>query len=349
MSVYVQLDPIEQKATWSPSSGVTWNLNMVSKDFVANSLSITANVLVNLTNFNGTYLYLDPLVGAHGFFTDFVQQTDNLGMMKSDSNYGRYVKMVRESNLDKSTTAFMGKEMCLGTTTDFRYFNGNSFKIKPLIMLNGSNVNLSYEKTGNITISTWIQPANRVFYTDATNVEFTYTLTNLKLQYAVLPSKGYKGKVLFQSYHSEIPSLVSTNQSFQNNIGNMAVGSVACSFQRATSAQNATINPFILENIGVKQVDFLFNDLVNGLFSYSLKKPEEIILNGLSLNMNNLTSFYPDASDLNQYCPLVGLKFPNALDMSIEKFTLNVQSTIPDNTPANTFNAHLFFSGVKIF
>lgn len=357
MSVMKTVDPNDQVGLWLASSLVTVDCNIVNQELIKNSIEITGQIVTNRTaslpgqnggaQFNGAYLKLDPLVGAHGLFSEFSQSTELLQRLPSNSDYPRWVKQYRYSNMDKSSLSLLGKEMC-GPTDDFTFYEGMTFKVKPMIMLNSSNVNLSCEKIGNsFRLEFWLPSVSRLFSTDNTNANFTYALQNLRIHYKTQPSQGYKGAVVFDTYHAETPSLVTGSQTFSNAVSNLDIKNISMSFQSQANSQLTTVNPMQFDNIGVTQVSFQMNDLINGITSFNLTKNTEIGWNGLSLNRNGYTKFYPDGERMNTQIDLIGVKFSSMVDAATNKISINVQSSNPTNlTP---YLAHIMYEGVRVY
>lgn len=351
MSITKTIIPNDQVSLWKENSLVTCDINLVGQEQVLGSLRVSGDFYTNFSGAipnggagtaaqAGSTLTIDPIIGAHSFFSDWAVSTDLLGNLPVNTDYGRVVKQYRWSNLDKNDLPLLGKEMC--GISDFTFYDGKSFEITPMIDINSSNKNLSYEKVGNMRIQVWLPAFKRIFATTNTNPNLTYGITNLKFHIDVMPSSGYKGPVELDTYYVETPSLVTPQQTIMSNVGNMDVKAVSISFQNI-SAPSA--NYYAFDNIQPQQIGFQLNDLINGLTSFNLKQPSEIAKNGLSLNRNGYEKYYPDASDQNSQVSLVGVAYPSLLNAAENKFSVFIQSAAPNN--GNVFTAHVVYSGIR--
>lgn len=338
--------PTSMKDQYDPSTNVTFNLSMENQELIPGSIAISGKF--TYSGNNGQAVYLDPLVGAHAFIDNIIQSSDLLGNQPTVDGYGRYVKLRRLCNWDKSDAILnQGKEWS-SPTGNAAWFNGQYFVIKPKISFNNASANLSYSKFGNISIQLYLPAIQNIFSIAAAQAGFTYKIEDLKLSYQTVKDSGNKGQVVMKTSAYGLHSMVSNNQIISQNVGGMVVDAFLNCFQSQADAIDVTKNPFALGNPAVTEVSFQFNDQDNALLANSYKTPEEISVNAIAaFNRNNMTKYWLDASDMQSFVtsPLVGLQLPAPINLANNRLTQDIMSNAANN---NKYNCHTFYEGVSV-
>jgi hypothetical protein len=217
--------------------------------------------------------------------------------------------------------------------------NDITFSIKPYIVMNRSNVNIPFSRTGKIRVSCNLSNnlAALVDNNAAAVASLNYELTNVKLNYRSVPDSLYKGPITFQKIISIKTTVESGAASISSNVPSTACSGVAISFQPLDNENKSTLNNYQLTNPHVNSVEFLFNS-ANSYINYKLEDQSEMMMRGLSaLAVKDTNSIKnSDMMKLKNY--IIGTGFNAALDLSKSNFEVQINSEIVNST-----NVYLYF------
>ena len=342
---------------------------------VKNSLRLVGNLRVNSTDApdpsNGTRatggIEYNRNGGAHCFIDSLqVQFTegDRQGNVENISNYNRYCVMNSVASEDKDDL-FNGKNICelkapnskvieqycegvkTQNATGTQYTDNVSFSMKPKCCLNAMDLgtqsgNLSYNKTGAIKITFNLAKNNSCLYGGKQTLISGYSLSNLKITYMSVPVQNpnpcrmrlvhnYKGAILssFSNVSAKVPAVCD---------------SVAMCFQEQRK-ENLIIedNLELSKPNNIKEVQFLINDSNNEFITYKIDTKGEML------------SRFTDAISKSGHSELVGgrlngdgsfglgLDFRNFIDLSQNKFNVQINSDIDGTNP---YNVYMYFSSL---
>ena len=220
----------------------------------------------------------------------------------------------------------------------------SSFSLKPLFILNSvSSVNsedtpaVRHDTTGDIRVSVRTAPNNTVFFGSGADSNTKYQLSDLFITFMSIPDDGEQPPLLLRPKYSIKQTAQSSLFNFSANAPIKAT-SATISYIKQSEESNVNTNSFRLERpVNVSRLQFLLNDQSNVLLTYPLEQQEEIVQHGLSSvaevrdNQASLSNLYAN----NSY--VQGLNFGQIIDVSMEKFGFNLQSSISNTAPLTCF------------
>ena len=177
----------------------------------------------------GKTLKIDPLVGIHGFFNNWICKSDNRGALESCNNYGRYVKHMNVANMgvDEMGINKDGNLMFLTDDATIWYKAETddhiSFCFSPLIQYNRTSDNLGYSSFGNLEIQCYLVDKSICMQSDDDTNGLGYIMKNLKLHYLTQPDSMNKNPVTCDCYHTSGGITITTdNVSLNKTVGNVS-------------------------------------------------------------------------------------------------------------------------------
>ena len=364
--LYHQSQPETKKDTYGEFDALDFNIN-VGQDrvLVKNSVRLLADlaILDNGTR-STTDIEFDAKCGAHSFI-DSVQvsflEGPSAGQKENIQNYARYVGMLQSATkcpedalnasdlielkgFDINTTNLYSK----GRTTrnsGTKITQDQDFAIKPVCVLNKmSGGDLPYSKSGTIRLTMNLAPNRSALMGAAlNNAQDSYTLTNPRVIYQSLPDMGKNQQTIMRSVYNIKNSIQSSFSNVQARVPAVA-DSVSVSFQRQNREQTAPHSNYNAEKpVGISEVQFLFNDSTNEYISYKITDITEMLhryVNSFVDTGHNGVSV--DRLNSNQSFGL-GLSFNGFVDLSNQKFALQLRSAIDNNEP---YNVYMYFHGI---
>ena len=174
-----------------------------------------------------------------------------------------------------------------------------------------------------------------------------YTISDLRITYRTYPDDGSNNPVTLDSKLSIVQSIQSSFANLDIKVP-AVVNSVSCSFNNQSEVNSLVHNNTALVKIPqLSQVIFQFNDSTNKLISYVLRDNQEVVAryidsfqdtgkNQLSRNnMENNDGFG------------IGLNLNGDIDMTNQKFGVQIQSGITNNNPMTMYA--YFHSSIQIY
>ncbi len=365
--------PTNTKVNYTSLNNVDFELNFPNRKLVANSIRIEGNIRCNSSGTTQVVatdeIYFDNYVGANALISDIQTVTANQGSIELITELPRYTKMISSafsseddfnniSNLCelKCQNLSIAKQVLLGNNNENKAVadpNVNepiSFSIKPNFCLNqasnlsGGNVNISSRTTGDLRVSIRLSRNEAVFFGNTT--EANYQISNLSLVYLTVPEDNKQEQITLRTKVNISQSIQSTFSNISVNVPSRANG-VSISFLRQDKENNYLYNNTQCDKLpNVDNVEFLFNDSTNKYITFKLDT-QEMILNNYeqsitsSSDSNLMTLDRLKASDAYG----VGVNFNQLLDLSANRFGLNVASAVTNNAP---YLAYMFFHGFTL-
>ena len=364
--LYHQSQPESKKDSYGEFDALDFNINVgEGRVLVKNSVRLLADlqVLDNGTR-SATDIGFDAKCGAHSFI-DSVQVSFLEGAMAGQKeniqNYARYVGMLQAATkcpedalnasdlvelkgFDIETTIVYSK----GRTTrnsGTKLTKDQDFAIRPVCCLNKmSGADLPYSKSGTVRISLNLAPNRSALLGPAlNNTQDSYVIINPRLIFQSLPDEGKNQQTIMRTVYNVKNSIQSNFANIQARVPAVA-DSVSVSFQRQNREQTAPHSNYNAEKpVGISEVQFLFNDSTNEYISYKIKDITEMLhryINSFVDTGHNGVSV--DRLNSNQSFGL-GLSFNGFVDLSNQKFALQLQSAIENTDP---YNVYMYFHGI---
>lgn len=365
MSLYSSVQPLSQRTdgTYLPSDTVDFQLDFAGREIDPASIRISGELYITTgpdgtVPFTGeTNIFLDPKVGAHSIFQQYITSLPDVGMVVENfQNVPRWIAMqeaATQSKISTGSTLEKVVELKTATSAQSRVSIGVSgakdvvsFSIKPFCALTHATGNISYSKTGTIKLTCLMSNVNQLLWGSAVNADTSYYLKNLQLDYVsdldtMKPLKMLKVSSLKQT-------LSSSNQQL-TLIMPISSSSITMSFVRLSEENVATNNYTALQTVpDVTRVEFSFNDIVSGSYiTYALENKPEILYNALqsmdSLGKFDLTQDFFDLEKGFTQNYLIGTLFGNIAVKSNTKLGVNIQSSVQGNA---AYACYLYFRGI---
>jgi hypothetical protein len=317
--------------------------------------TLDSDSVVDGTHISGKQIYLDHLVGSHALCESIVCSISAGGSKQIIENiavdYARYVKMATATTSGRNdmlnsnnvcelkavdqgiTNAVMqGVLPPSNPSNDLQRLNPD-FSFRPLICFNSGAGTLGYDKTNDCEVSITLARVFSVLYGNDVNSKVKYAVKNLRLQYSTSPMDDDKEPVILKTKLAVKQSIQSSFSNSQFRIPAVSTG-VSCSFQVQANENTATNNNQELNKVpNLSQTQFVFNDSTNTLVSYILRSDSEVIDRFIdsmvdtgrnALNTQNLAAN-------NGFG--VGLDFDEMVDLSNQKFSIQLNSGITSLVP----------------
>ena len=183
-------------------------------------------------------------------------------------------------------------------------------------------------------------------YGPSQDAETKYQLSNLRVTYRSIADSKDPSKVIMGTVHNIKSNILSGTASVSANVPAVC-DSVAMSFIQNQHENVPVYDSHKLENVeDISEVQYIFNDQTNSLITYSITDETEILdrfldaMNETSHNQVSIDKFRANSS----WC--CGLNFEAPIDLSQNRFTLQITSGVNNAYPVNVFM--YFFSSVEI-
>lgn len=361
--------PESSQATYSPFTTVDFLIDARGRKLMKNSIRIEGTInATSAPGVNVTFdsnVKVDNCIGAHAFFDSWTCETEQKGVQESLMNYPRAVAMQARSTLsqdDMLDSALLAEcrgpaeingNYVLQQVADNSFVAGNAtgvladqvaptFSLKPMIMWNRSGGGeYSFDRNGWIRISCILAPSVAAMFgglgTEA------HTLSDLACRFQTVPDDGIVAPILMKSYVNVVSSVQSTATSISARVPSQSVNGVAISFVDQATTRSALLNSYALENLQrFSGIEFLFANTAQNFLTYTVNDQSEAIAMGLAaLDHDGHSRVSSKTLKANQGY-LLGLNFGEYIDLSVQKFTVNLSSEYALITQ-NPMDCHLYF------
>jgi hypothetical protein len=364
--LYHRAEPESKKDSYVEFDALDFNINVgEGRVLVKNSVRLLADLQVRDNGArSATDITFDPRCGAHAFI-DSVQvaflEGPMAGQKENINNYARYVAMLQtatkcpEDSLNASDVCEL-KGFNVETTTLYskgrvtrnsgtKLTNDQDFSLKPVCALNKmSGGDLPYSKSGTIRLTCNLAPNRSALMGAAYNqAQDDYQLSNVRVTYQSLPDMGKNQQSIMRTVYNIKNSIQSSFANVQARVPIVA-DSVSVSVQQQQREQTSPFSNYLSESPpGLKSVQFLFNDSTNEYITYKIEDRTEILQryidsfidtghNGVSIDRLNSNQSFG-----------MGLSFNGYVDLSNQKFSVQIDSAIDNTQP---YNVYLYFHGI---
>jgi len=370
--------PLNTASTYKEYQNIDFRLSFPGRKMVANSVRIEGRFncfktgttkLVDGNNLS----FFDNMIGANALFQDITTSTANQGNLELLTEAPRWVKMIntasatendmgnssnsselKSRNLRLSNRIMMGEKFDGNAdAVDPNLAPGMSFSTRPVCCINSASSSdgglpeVKYGTTGDITFSVRLARNDAVFFgsdvATAGSGVYNYTLSELSVSFSSVPDDTQPQVPVTMS------TILNVRQSCQSTFSNISVNvpqlsnSCSVSFLKQDKENSVNANNTQLDKPPlVSNVEYLFNDSTNKYLTFNLKTQEEILDRYLmSLSSMKVNSFGQDKIKANEAYGL-GVNFNQYIDLSSNKFGLNLTSNISSTDP---YIAYLYFHG----
>lgn len=378
--MYKSQKPSPDKGTYSPANDVQFELNFLGEKLVKNSVMVSGNLKVydsgapNEPHPVDTDIFYDNLAGIHGFFENVSCSFGTQEMENFMGQYPRWVRMRTEASYTlgelmgsasqiselksggaaHACSIFQGASGTTGGAGVFTDWeaNGVQFCFKPDIMLNNMMGDLSYTKSGPVTLRLRVALLNNVLYGDDVADTTVIELSNLMVHYQTVPEDGKDQPVQYRRVHY-VDGDLNSNLGYIHARVPAIVNSMSCSFSPKSAdndrAQNSYGN-YPLPDF--QRCQFLFNDSSNQKISFPIDNYEELFSNYLD-SLNYGVKKHNSLTPLKQQTGLdyvadqgfgIGVFFDSNIDLTNQSVAVQIDSGI---VGANPYTMHSYFSAIE--
>lgn len=248
-----------------------------------------------------TKVFFDNRVGINSVINSMTTQIQNVGTIEHFSNMARFEKLRTDGTMGRDdlynaravaecrvpypedTRALMNGEILPHLLNER---SGNMpFALMPNFCLNNMTVEpvdpnmgagLPYSKTNEISIAIRLATDNEVLFGEDKTVNSTYKLVNLKMCYITMPDNGNFANVSMAVRNSLVQT-VNTPHSILTLKSPIVADSVIVSFIEKAKENSNEYNALMNEKLPeVEDVEYQFNDAINGLVSYKVDSEAEM-------------------------------------------------------------------------
>ena len=368
--IYHRSEPESKKDSYLQFDSLDFNIN-VGEDrvLVKNSVRLLGDLKVldnGAVPGAAVDIGFDPRCGMHSFF-ESVQVSfldgPNPGQKENLQNYARYVYMqesatkapedmlnasnVVELKADdlKSTILYSKGRLTRNTGGGATVQSDQDFAMKPVCVLNKmSGGDLPMSKSGIIRLTMNLAPNHSALCgIDLNNAQDTYSISNVRVVYQSLPATGKEQQSVMRSVYNVKSTIQSNFANVQARVPAVA-SSVSVSFQRQDREQISPFSNYIMNKPPqVSDIQFLFNDSTNEYISYKIDDKTEMqqrYIDSFTDTGHNTVAI--DRYNSNQNFGM-GLAFGGFVDLSNQKFALQINSKINNTQP---YNCYMYFHSV---
>lgn len=282
--------PLSQRAYYRPNETVDFNISAgVGRSILAGSIRLCGKVI-----FTGDYtaavpgrlaggtnnIFLDGMIGSHGFFRQMVVSTANQGVLQNMQDYPR--AMADFKNATKTRDMALNQDqraLCTGYDNYSMNVVGSqnpSFCIDPEICINRSgSTNISYEKTGDIKINLILNAPAGCMYGAGLTATAGYVITNLEVHYRTAVDATPQAPINMLSM-ATVKAVASSSLSAFSITSPIPTYSMSMNFIAVANENSRAANSLALESIPqVSRVEFTFQDSNNTIIQYPLENAAE--------------------------------------------------------------------------
>ena len=357
--LYHEVEPQAVQTSYTEFDNVDFSINVgEGRALLKNSVRVLADVLVTTdgtTRVAAGGLGWNRNAGAHCFFQSVQVSAQAAGLIENVQNYGRLVSMVSvasndrldlinsdrqcelRGHIDESTDLWaQGYSTYVeaggtATTQDF------DFSLKPLCALNAmSGGDLAADKSGTITLTMNLAKNVDALRGSAQTAASTYVLSNLRCTFQSVVADPKSPQTGMRVTYGVKSNVLSSQASISANVPALCSG-VSISFIATYKDSAIKYDSLAQERpMNIREAQFLFNDQTNSLVTYSITDQTELLERYVdSLENTGHNQVAMDVFRSNQGFG-IGLSFDGLIDLSRNKFTLQLNSDA-ENNPANVY------------
>jgi hypothetical protein len=366
--VYAQVEPEAKASTYQEFDTLDFLINVgPGRALVKNSLRLLGTLRLNSTGDTRatTDIRLNNNIGVHACI-DSCQVVFNdgpkAGIIENIQNYARYVRMVETGTEDindlmnasnlmelKAPSANLGEALQLARTTvnatGANITTDQDFAVAPLIALNKSDGgNIPFSKTGSIRVSINLAKNLSALEGGLAGSACNYNWSDVRLAFNHVSDQAMPGPVVMRSVYNFKSSVLSSTANISARVPAIA-DSVVISLQRQDRENvNVLSNYGLEEPRNFKSIQYMFNDSTNQYISYVIESKEEALEKGVEALVATGHNGVFNAGRLQRNNNFIaGLNFNGFVDLSNQRFNVQLVSDIDTNNP---YNIYLYFNSL---
>lgn len=299
-------------------------------------------------------------IGFHSLFESFSVDVGGSNI-QNINYYPRYVNIVNtaSSNQGSALTPMSQAEGIQLTEEASRYTcqavvasqtNGQDtavsrpvqFCIKPKIAINSMyGDDLSFAKKGPVRISCNLARNGSVFHGPGVVSTTNYKVKNMRLKYITVLDDGKQGEIIMNSVVGVKQSINSEQANLSVKVPSKACTGVVVSYISQKNETSLTQDAHKLENLpNLDEIVYLFSDSQAKFLTYNIEDSQDMLKLGIeALSVAGLKCKVNSFENKNNSAVVHGLNFQDTVDLSNQKFAVNLRSssTQISNNPRNVY------------
>jgi len=366
--VYHQVTPENHGATNSFTEFQTADFILAADGRKLVKGSITLEGQINVQDDGGNFLHtsnfgIEQKIGFHAICESIDTEVQSMGQIERLNDYPRMVNVVNSASMNENDV-FTVKAAAEGiglnqengryvlqqinpkfaTAAGASYGDDVDFAIKPMIALNNSlGDDYAFSKNGYIKITVNFARVSDAFFGRSNAATTTYTLNNLKVRFETRPDDGQYSDILMNSYVSVKSAINTSRANIQARVPSKNVNGVVVSFLKQSDQSSFKENSYKLADYpGFESVKYLFNSSQNKYITYNITSKSEALRRGLDALTDAGYNRCNGHTIVRNNGFIMGLPFDGSIDLSQEKFNIELNSASNDfNT--NQYNVYMYF------
>lgn len=350
--LYHEVQPSNDAASFQEFNSIDWELLAPGRKLLKNSISVEFRLSVisdGVSPVASRQVSLDNKIGYHGIWESWATSTAQAGIVESVQDYPRYVAMVSAATLDENDLlnvryqaegrsltqdggryALQQPRIRNKNATPVEHLQERECVIYPKIALNSMvGGDYSFDKNGSIRISSNLARNNNFLF-GPQMAGSSYTISNVKLHYISVPDDGKQQAMLMNTVVSVKSAINSDSANLSFKVPAKSCSGVVMSFIQQSNENADGENSYALEKLpNLNSVQYMFNSSTNQGVSYVIEDQGELIKRGLSaLSDAGHSQVSASKYAVNQGY-LIGESFEDQLDLSQQKFSVQIKSEVP--------------------
>ena len=382
-STMVPFDNDSSLGGYQPFQTIDFNLATPGRKLLKNSIRIEGRIVARTSSTDKWQpdaavdatssidlednIKLDNVVGAHAFFDSWTCETQSKGILENLQNYPRFVSQHGRATLgadDMLSSKLIAEcrgpyeangNYVLQPVVDQAFVTGSveqpgqrskpSFSIKPMICFNRqAGGDYSFDRNGFIRISCILAANRHVLFggEDPAN----YVLDEVVCRFMTIPDDGTDEPMLMRSYVNVVSSLQSTASTISARVPAQQVNSVSMSFAKQSNLQSTEFCSTALEALPEwDSLEYLFANSMQNFITYRITDRDDALRRGLQ-SMESAGHSQVSAKTLKaNRGVLYGLDFEEYVDLSQQKFTINLK-ILDASVTTDPFDVFLYFNSL---
>jgi len=368
--IYHEARPMNDSSAFSEFDSIDWEIEDVGRKLMKNSIYVEADLEVfsstNVVNPTFSRIGLSRDIGFHSLYESW--QVEAKGQnIQNIQHYPRYANIIETGtgNISSCLTPMSqaeGKQIseeasryvCQLTSCSHRTASNviitkpTNTCIKPKICLNSmAGDDYSFEKNGAIRISTNLARNGSALHGRGVGATTSYRLSNLRLKYMTIPDDGKQGAMMMNSVVSVKQSMNSQQSNLSVKVPAQSVSGVIVSFIAQANEVGLGTDSYKLEKLPLlDEIQYLFSDSQAQYISYNVTDQQDMIKLGVEALSNAGIKVKANSFKANgDEGVIMGLDFQQSVDLSRQKFGLNLRSS-SDKLNANPRSIYMHFLNV---
>lgn len=368
--IYHEARPMNDSTAFGEFESVDWEIEDVGRKLLKNSIYVEADLEVfsstGVVNPTFSRIGVTRDIGFHSFYESWQVEAKSQNI-QNIQHYPRYVNIVETGNGNISScltpmSQAEGKQIseeaaryvcqlssCSHrTATNVILTKPANICIKPKICLNSmAGDDYSFSKNGAIRISTNLARNGSALHGRGVGATTSYRLSNMRLKYMTIPDDGKQSAIMMNSVVSVKQSINSQQANLSVKVPAQAVSGVVVTYIAQANEVGLATDSYKLEKLPLlDEIQYLFSDSQAKYISYNVTDQQDMVKMGVEALSNAGVKVKANSFKNNGDEGVVhGLDFQQSIDLSRQKFGLNLRSS-SDKMNANPRSVYMHFLNV---